>query len=411
MIRTALAAAALLLILTPGLAQEFTVQEFLRSARNDVSVTGFDAQLDWFGLRNYRLPWVNELELRTQNNVMLFGRQQYRMRLDFPNPLMVRNNNRYFDAQQALKQIKRQSALRDAIRDRYLMAVEWLIARDKIVILKATEDLIRRRVEIQRQQAGSSSFNPDTYLEARIDLIARMADTEEARADLMLLENRMALILNRTGGKPFVSWEPIRPETISILSDTLSARTMVTDMRIQLQSIELAERRTKLDRSRIDFAWVQGMYAPYRIGTERNPTGFAVGVTVPIFNRNKNDVARSELATIEEKSKLDQLKVTTARRQQAGLEELRVQLKQYARMQAMVDSLTRSDLEESHLQAKSFDPVSAIRTRVQMSRLQVLLVQARARVWQDWIMLLHDLDMLAEEPWVNFLSDDLKPLD
>ena len=58
--------------------------------------------------------------------------------------------------------------------------------------------------------------------------------------------------------------------------------------------------------------------------------GSAVGVNVPIFNRNKNDVARSELATLEERARLDQIKTITNRKQEAGFAELRVQLKQFA---------------------------------------------------------------------------------
>ncbi|MFM7327381.1 MAG: hypothetical protein ACKO3B_01470, partial [Bacteroidota bacterium] len=135
----------ILLSVVIATAQQMGIGEFLRSARTDLAVTGFDRQLDWFEEKRYRLPWVNELELRTQNNVMLWGRQQYRMRLDFANPFEVRNNNRYFESQQELKSIRKTLVYRQALKDRYLMAVRWIALNERLTLLRELEELSRRR--------------------------------------------------------------------------------------------------------------------------------------------------------------------------------------------------------------------------------------------------------------------------
>jgi len=391
--------------------QTLGIAEFLKSARTDLAVTGFDRQLDWFGEKRYRLPWVNELELRTQNNVMLWGRQQYRFRMEFANPLEVRNNNRYFETQQELKVIRKQFALKQAVRERYLMAAEWITIAERLTLLRELEGLSRKRIDIIEQQAGSSSFNPDSYLEARIDLVTRQADRQEAEYQFNVLQERMAALARVPGRVPAGPAEVIRPETIALLSDTLSRRAMVTGIMAQLKSTELAERRIKLDRSRISFGWLQGMYSPYRVGTETNPVGFAVGVTIPVFNRNKNDVARSELAALEETAKLEAMKFSLDLSQQERMSALRMQLRQYVSTTALVEQLKKEELEATHLLTRNLDPVAAIKTRVQSMRLLQLQQQIRGRIREEWVMLLDELDLLVQSPMVNFLSEGLETID
>lgn len=395
----------------PSFAQQMGIGEFLRSARTDLAVTGFDRQLDWFEEKRYRLPWVNELELRTQNNVMLWGRQQYRMRLDFANPLEVRNNNRYFESQQELKSIRKTLVFRQALKDRYLMALRWIAINERLSLLRELEELSRRRVEIQEQQAGSAGFNADTYLEARVDLVSRTADRQETEYELALAGEKMAMIARRPGQLPVSLKETIRPETIALLSDTLSSRAMVTGIQAQIKSTELAQRRIALDRSRISFGWLQAMYSPYRLGTDRHPTGFAVGVTIPVFNRNKNDVARSELNSLEENARLETMKFSVGLAQQERMATLRLQLKQYVNTTTLINDLKQEETEKSHLLARNLDPVSGIRTRVQAMRLVLLQQEIRARILEEWILLLDELDILGQDPLVNFLSEGLETLD
>lgn len=399
------------LVVRPASTQDLTFPDFLRSARTAPAVTGFDAQLDWFSEKRYRLPWVNELELRTQNNVMINGRQQYRARLDIANPLTVRNNNLYFEAQQSLKRIRRDLVLKDELKNRYLLAVQWLAAKERLKILTESERLAQKRVQIQEEQAGSSRFNPDNYLEARVDLVTRTVDRHKAEVNVSLLESRMSALAYQPGNKPVFTVESIRPETISLLSDTLSLRMSVTGIRVQISTIELAERRARLDRSRIDFAWLQGIYAPYRQGTENHPTGFALGVTVPIFNQNKNDVARSELNALEEKAKLEELKSRVSLDQQGRLAALRGQLKMYVRTRELIDSLDAGNRQDIHRIARNFDPVADIRTQMQVQRLALVLQDVREKVMEEWILLLDGMDLLAGEPWINYLSENLERLD
>ncbi len=385
--------------------------EFLRSARTDITVTGFDRQLDWFGEKRYRLPWVNELELRTQNNVMLWGRQQYRVRLEVGNPFEIRNNNRYFESQQELKSIRKTLVFRQALRDRYLMAARWISLNERMILLRELEELSRRRVEIQEQKAGTTDFNPDTYMESRVDLVTRIADRQELEYDVTMAGERMASLARMPGRSPSPLKETIRPETIALLSDTLSVRSMVTGVQVQMKSTELAQRRIALDRSRISFGWLQGMYSPFRVGTEAHPTGFAMGVTIPVFNRNKNDVARSELSSLEENAKLEAARVSVGLAQQERMSSLRLQLKQYVNITALINDLRREESEQLQLLARNLDPVSGIRSRMQSMRLDLLQQEIRGRILEEWIKLLDELDLLGQDPMVNFLSEALETLD
>lgn len=392
-------------------AQRLPLTKFLSSARVDPSVTGFDDQLDWFDQKRYRLPLVNELELRTQNNVMINGRQQYRARLEFTSPWQIRENNSYFRQQRDLKEIRRRSALQEALRKRYLLAVRWLAARERLALLRDIEKLSVRRLEILEGLAGSDRFNPDSYVESRSDLVTRMVDRQEAEAFLALLETEMAVLARSPGGAPESPGKVILPETIAALSDTLSTRMDVTDWKAQIKAVELAEQKQKLDRTRLSFGWVQGLYAPYRAGTENHPTGFAVGVTIPVFQKNKDDVARSELNILEEKARLESGLLDRSVSQASRFAALRQQLRLYENASGWLDSLDITGLGPAHLVMRNSDPMSDIRHRIQKNRLELVRQEVKSRLLEQWIQLLDGLDLLAEEPWINFLSEDLKPLD
>ena len=150
---------------------------------------------------------------------------------------------------------------------------------------------------------------------------------------------------------------------------------------------------------------------PYRQGSEKHATGFAVGVTIPLFNRNKNDVARSELSALEENARLESMKFNLDLSQQERISALRLQLAQYVNTTALVEQLKKEELEASHLLTRNLDPVSAIRTKVQSMRLLLLQQQIRGRIREEWVMLLDELDLLAQAPMVNFLSEGLETIE
>ena len=92
MIRHILAIAFVLSGLTAS--AQVTLAEFIKSANEDPEVKTFSEQARYLEQRTYRLPFLQRLELRTQNRELLANQQEYALRVTPANPWEVRNNNK-----------------------------------------------------------------------------------------------------------------------------------------------------------------------------------------------------------------------------------------------------------------------------------------------------------------------------
>ncbi|MFZ9503391.1 MAG: hypothetical protein ACO263_02370 [Cyclobacteriaceae bacterium] len=390
--------------------QTFTVSQVLRSALNSFEVNGFENQIVWLNQGRYGLPWINTLEFRTRNNELLYNRQQYALRLDIENPLKVIHNKRYFETQQQLSTLRRQRALKESLTNRYLLLVRLMEAEHVLSIRQKEDSLMRKLLEAHRSKVGLTEFKASDLVEAQLDVVSRQANLREAEFDFSVLESRIARLSGVVGSAIQGLNTQILPEQIVMVYDSVRQGVNLTVVMEKIKEVELANRKLAIDHVSYTMGWVQGMYVPYRREDGERPTGLALGITIPLFNKNKDDVARDRLDLIEEEAELQQLKSETADQWAERKESLRLLLKHYKNV---IDQL--NDLQVESFQTldtiHNYDPVPRIKLEMELLKFKLLLSKIRYSILTEWILLLDDSDVIGQIPLRNYLSGNLERLD
>lgn len=356
------------------------------------------------------MPWVNALEFRTRNNELLYNRQQYALRLDIENPLKVIQNKRYFETQQQLSNLKREHAIKNELTKRYLMLIQLMEIKSNFSIRIKGDSLAQRLFDAIRSKVGLPGFDGSDLIDAKLDIISRQADLREAEFDFSDLELRITRLSGLTGGEIKDLGVHLQPSQISLVFDSIRQGLNLVEVMEKAKAVELAARKMAVDKASYTMGWVQGMYVPYKREEGERPSGLALGLTIPIFNKNKDDQARDQLEVLEKEAELEQLKFDVGEQWVSRKESLRHLLEQYRSVSKQLETLKNADFKALSITA-DYDPVPGIKLNLELIKFDLLLNKIRYSVMREWIHLLDESDIIGQFPLRNYLSSNFERLD
>lgn len=393
-------------------AQTLSLKQFLKSSVEDVVYKSFDSQAALLGnSKNYSLPWINQVQFRFQDNELVDYQTRFGLRLDAANPIQVSRNKKYFQGYQTLKMIEQKMVLKEIIRDRYDKVVDYWMA-------SANADLIEKQKAIREQLAftltqksGSSNFNPEQYLNSQLDIIAKEADWAEANFERDVAKTK---IMEFAGANNFelpiddlVDVDQIN----QIIKADLSPSSN-TELELLRQRMQVATSKMKLENANFDLGYIQGLYSvDNRLTTQPDtgtPLGIAVGVNIPIFNPNKDKVARERLTMIERQADLDQFQSEEKIKRINSAAYLQLHLRHYQKIDSLTSALKSKGMNALTSVANNFDPMIELKYQEKLIQFDLLKVRIKKEILLQYISYLDNSDRLHERPLVNYLSKNLE---
>ena len=138
--------------------------------------------------------------------------------------------------------------------------------------------------------------------------------------------------------------------------------------------------------------------------------GISMGLNIPVFNKNRNAIAKEHLGLLQDKNQLQRLQISTNESQIQNRNALRFQLNHYFEYKTNINELQAGGVLGLNAQLHDFDPLLQLRFDDKLLKSELLLHEMRFKMLSDWINLLDDLDLLAREPLINFLSEELNTI-
>jgi hypothetical protein len=387
------------------------LRDFLRSALDDPAYKAFEGQESIFSKPgSYALPWVPNLEFRTRNNELLDSRQQYALRADVGNPWQIQSNHRYFEGVRTAKSLEQQLLLRKLMRERYELALDYWYAAERVSIMEKLKSLRQQISAAMVRRSGSADFDAEQYLNSELDVISRTADLQEAefecalaRAKIMQVQGGSEAGLDVSG---MIDVEGVR----TVLSKQDSAGASV-EIELLKQEIANSEQRMKTDRLNFDLGFLQGTYAPYKADRGDGVFGLAAGVTIPLFNQNRDDIARERLKVTERKGALEQFRQREEGRRLAETQLALAQVERYGRIDSLEQDLRSRQLNLPTTLSKDYNPIVELKYRDKLLELDLLKLRIKREILRQYIAFLDNGGRLHQRPLLNYLSRALEPLE
>jgi hypothetical protein len=386
---------------------------FIRAAKLDPTVNMFDLQVEYLNEKPYRLAPIQKLEFRTESNQLDRARQEYALRLNPANPWELRQNNLYFKELKSSLALEKGIVLKEVLIDRYTLIIE-------LVTYVGFRDLAQRKLELTQtslsmleKQQLSGYFDGEDYVDLKLEEMDKSVDLDDATFEA---ENaiRKVTALFPEASASVKSWkltEVVTVNQIEKLLDSLNtALPEATSLSYYQKKIDLADRELKLEKNNINFGYLQAKYEDFRIDQGRKPWSLGLGVTIPVFNPNKGDMAKRKLESIESQQELEEAKIDLSKDQVRLREQLKDLIMSYRKIEDKIAALNVSSLAKTLNTMQKSNPVAGVRFQGNLIKLEELALKLRQNILITYTEWLGSTDALQQLPLTNYLSRNLETL-
>ncbi len=391
-------------------AAQVSIEEFIHSAQADYEVRTFENQRTFLNRKTYRLPPLRELEFRYQNQEFLDTRNEYALRISPANPFEMRATSKYYKEVQTSLLFEREVALKEALLDRYYTIIDYVYYTELRDLSIRGQQSLNKQVSLLEQRSASSYFDADDYAKLKVEQLDYEAKFLEYEYELINQVNRIER-LYPIAHRRDISWNPslvLSVNRVKAVVDSISAAAVrPTFVEYQRQLIKVAQSQYNLEKSNINLGFGQLEYDSRRAGENRSPFNVSFGITIPVMNPNKPDMARRRMQLIEAELDHEEAEQETNKDILIYEDKLTRLVNSYSRIEQRIDELGKSSLAQNLSAIKGGDPILIVQFEERLRKLEMLLIKIRNDILITYIEYLAFSDLLQKEPLVNYLSPRL----
>lgn len=403
----------LLLLAFPVLGQ-VSMDDFLSAAQQEPTLQAFNSQQNFLSTKSsYRLAPIQKLEFRSESNQLDRTRQDYALRINPANPWEMKSTNRYFKTYQELLQLDRDRALKESLLVRYEVIIGWMYYQE-IRDLKAEDKRITEKLlAILEGQRFSGFFDAEDYVELKLDQVDKTIELEETLFEIENQRRRVEALYESARLKS-IEWPQdalITVEQLMRVVDSLMVQPIQAgEVAYRQKQMDLATTEWQLEKANVNVGFLQTEYQPWREEQGRRPWSIGFGVTLPVFNPNKGDMAKRKLEALEAEGERD----LAQQEQQAGRaisrEKMISLIQRYREVQTMTEKLNVGALATTLQQINDSNPMAVVRVQNNLIKLKTMAARLRQEIYLSYLEFLSYSEALQQQPLVNYLAPTLTNL-
>ncbi|MDX1629146.1 MAG: hypothetical protein R3345_10640 [Fulvivirga sp.] len=379
------------------------VNEYLQTALKDQRLNRYQSELS-FLQDNKMLPsWIRETEVRIGTEGLDNSIEDYRLRISPSNPWEINANKHYRNQLMSNTETRYQISLTDALLTRYNMLITSYFLTTQISLLQEEIDT-RKNLSDQLVNISSGDVEMEDLINMEADLGKAEIKLKEYQNELDKINSMINNLINKEVN--WASFEFIAPATIeSILvnQDSLHDNNLYKLMVDQELLLQQSLYKVNKTEAFSNIGFFQANYETDRGETLQEHMGIQVGITIPLANRDKADLARDRFELIQYQSEKERV----AQEMDEELASNQMQLNASLQLYDLVhQKLERAALLQQDL--NSTVKASAI-LELESYRIELLMKQSRTHqeITERFIEYLNLKGYLGNTPLVNYLSDQL----
>ncbi|MFY0686348.1 MAG: hypothetical protein JXQ90_04235 [Cyclobacteriaceae bacterium] len=370
-----------------------SASDYLKHAHEVMKVKNIAGQVQYLEQNVYRSPILREMEVRIRTNDLGLSPDDYRFRLGILNPAEMKANRNYHSSQLIFVKSQYLSELNKELVTRYnrLISYRFLVEHGQLL------NEVTRQLDQKFQLQNSLS-----------DLMR----LDELKLKLELRRQGLAFDLERITGlleadSLYFDFEWIGlPQMNSVIMSLDSANLL--SVTLAQNRHDLAEKDFSLEKARSwsNIGFVQAEYDANSDNAFNEQLGFQVGLNIPVFNTDRPKLQREKLELIEREQSISEENedvglekdgfIQTFQRAQAGLRLIDKALLKY---QKVIREVNVENIEDF------VDLIDYV------TELKSMKLSYEKDIITNYVDLLGLIGKLASTPRVNYLSQDLRPLD
>jgi hypothetical protein len=400
-------------LLFPGMLHaQFSINEFLNQAKNDVRLYEYEQKSKFLEKNPYKSPWIQRTELRVRTNDLNISADDYRFRISPTNPFEIRENKKYYQMQFDFLYSEYQKALNSALNERYQLMLDYLENHDRQVQKNIQIELISDEIRLLDAQVDDPNFSLIDYLEAKESRIQALLESNDMvhQNDLIQLEIRTKYSFE--GNIQPQEIELVDLQTMRYWINTIFLDYDTTDnilVKSQYQENLLTEQRIKLEKAedRRNIGFLQAEYDRDRGNEVDEHMGFQIGIRIPLTNPDRPDLNRSKIDLLEDQASLIERKAEVSL--QGELNRLKLSYL-FTQHDLISTEIEKNDFVNIISLSPDLSPNDLIKAQRSILRLKRIESQIKWEIYRSYIDYLYYSGRLIESPLRNYLSSNMKEL-
>jgi hypothetical protein len=390
-----------------GFAQ-FSLERFLGSARDDISLDPAQAKIDFLKENNYSGPWISRVEFRTRSNDANLSWEDYRFRLTPGNPAELKANKRYYQKEVELLNLEYKDLLNNALVERYFIALDHIFESNKKLNLEKQLAINRQITEMINSGTGVYCIDLGDLIDTESDELDMRMDIENAQIRLDEIEYLMKEHYDFSGKIDWSQSELLEVGDILNLFDEF--RNLNTGEHIDLVKMEqknqLAAERYNIEKSESmrNIGYFQAEYDTERGDEAFDHFGYQIGIRIPIVNPDKPDLNRRKLATMDDHALLEEKRDNYRRKMELSVLRMHHYARQYREIEEKL-ALLRS---QNYLNFQRLDEAVKISDLIKINEFHMDLLDKKnavaKQIYENYLRYLNLGGKLAEAPLRNYLA-------
>ncbi|WP_367392610.1 hypothetical protein [Lewinella sp. LCG006] len=395
----------------PATAQQpATSTDILRTALQDEAYQQQVASQAFFQNSSLDLPYLEELEFRTETHEFTPNLQEYALRFKFNSRRQVKVQKGINQEEQSLRYFAQQAYLEELLFHRYQLLVDVWYHQAQLDLL-ATQGPWYRDQErlIQQRIAERGQRSYDDLLKLEDDRLAFQQQQVKSSQQLQLLTSLCNSWLDEPIDTIAFASLPL-PADIGVYWQGWQYDTLILPWSVQAQqtqktlvSLELAAEQAE-ERNRLNFFQIRYQGDNNPILKEQLTLG--VGMTLPF--RSARSVKNQYLLLEQQEESWQETEKT-----RSWLEKLRTaeaqlasQLDNYDQAKTTLDKYLAQFSPQQLSELGVTEPALFIRAQGGIFQRQQLVLEAQQQLYQDYLKVLLLSGRLSQAPYRNWLSVD-----
>lgn len=384
------------------------LSDFLLAAFEDINTYGFTQAKNYITPRNYRIPVIDEIEIRFSNDEFIAEEQQYAFRVSPSNPWKVRRNKALFNATKTEIGLQQKLMYKQNMYNRYLVASSYLLDLKQLELETERYNLTRKRATIIGDNAESSFFDSEDYVESKLDQIDKLYELQEQQTSLLHNKRTIASLMRVED----LNWDNevlVSVTTIDSVANRIAQRNFNSaELNLLVQSLDVARKETRIEKADFNLGFVQAEYMPLK--NRESDIGISFGITIPIFNPNKNKVAERIIKEIEIENQIQTQEFQDSVNKVIQYGFLLDLLKNHQLLEQQIEQIDIPSLIKNLSVNENNNPVTLLDIEEALIKLKLLKFESHKRMVEQYVEFLNAFDMLSTTPLINYLSDSLTPI-
>jgi hypothetical protein len=389
-----------------------STSDILASAKQQYVLGLQQKRVSFLKESTYKLPLVDEIEFRTETNDFRLKEQQYVLRGRFHTKLQQQAHADFHQAKIELNTIDEQLLMQDLLIDRYDAIIKVSYFKKLLVAKKEQKVLLEDRMTVLKKSINLPRFNV-------IDLIDAEDDLHLVDRDILKLKNSLNLVQQeiyrfsskrgylKTDDLQLIGVEQLMKVARSLSTEpssthaTLMKRNLNVDIAVKEQAIRVTQEENTVDyfQAKIGGTDDRGFRQSFSLG---------MGITIPVRNRQKQNLDELEFEKIDEGLKYEELKIQLKDR----MIQVRLEMEtQYELFQLLNQQLENSQVDEvlqQYQKVAGTSPIAMLKLRGSKFKKELEQFRIQQEIYLLYVELLDASGKMMELPLRNYLMKNLE---